>query len=52
MSSGWWALGTELGDLLVDVGLADTEQPGDGGDDVARSGQQVSGTGDVLGGHG
>ena len=40
------------GDVLVDGGAADAEQPGDGGDGVVRPGQQVAGEADLLGGHG
>jgi hypothetical protein len=42
----------DLGDVLVDGGAADAEQPGDGGDGVVRPGQQVAGVADLLGGHG
>jgi hypothetical protein len=53
----WWqgsslAPGGEFGDVLVDGGAADAEQPGDGGDGVVRPGQQVAGVTDLLGGHG
>jgi hypothetical protein len=44
--------GGDLGDVLVDGGAADAEKPGDGGDGVARAGQQVAGVADLLGGHG
>ena len=46
------AAGGDLGDVLVDGGAADAEQPGDGGDGVVRPGQQVAGVADLLGGHG
>jgi hypothetical protein len=46
------APGGDLGDVLVDGGAADAEQPGDGGDGVVRSGQQVAGVAERLRGHG
>src|SRR6266446_7198459 len=46
------APGGDLGDVLVDGGAADAEQPGDGGDGVVRPGQQAAGVPDLLGGHG
>jgi hypothetical protein len=55
-TSGWrlsaGSPGGDLGDVLVDGGAADAEQPGDGGDGVVRPGQQVAGVADLLGGHG
>jgi len=51
-SSNSLAASGDLGDVLVDGGAADAEQPGDGGDGVVRAGQQVAGVADLLGGHG
>src|SRR6266536_2417042 len=47
-----YAPGGDLGNVLVDGGAADAEQPGDGGHGVVRPGQQVTGVADLLGGHG
>jgi len=44
--------GGEPGDVFVDGGAADAEQPGDGGHGVVRPGQQVACVADLLGGHG
>ena len=49
---GSYGPGGDFGDVLVDGGAADAEQPGDGRDGIVRPGQQVTGVADLLGCHG